>query len=147
MIEKSVVVVKRFGTFSWSTSLVENSAPGRMIGYVPSMKVPPDEGTQGAPKLQMSKEIAESRRVIDELDHALIDLLARRRRVVKELFVKKQALGLSFVDSEREAQLLDERQKYAQARGVSGALVTAIFRKVLEDSHSIDTGEAGAKND
>jgi chorismate mutase / prephenate dehydrogenase len=110
-----------------------------MIGYVPSMTVPPDEGAAGDPKPQMSKEIAESRRVIDEIDHALIDLLARRRRVVKDLFVKKQELGLSFVDPEREAQLLDERQTYAQTRGVSGALVAVIFRKVLEDSHSIDT--------
>lgn len=89
------------------------------------MSVPPDQ-------------VAESRRIIDEIDHALIDLLARRRAIVKDLFAKKRAFGVPFVDPEREAQLLAERQSYAQERGVSASLVAGIFRKVLEDSHSID---------
>jgi len=86
-------------------------------------------------------QVAESRRVIDEIDHALIDLLARRRTVVKDLFAKKRAFGLPFVDPEREARLLDERQTYAHARGVPASLVAGIFRKVLDDSHSIDAVE------
>jgi chorismate mutase len=103
----------------------ENAAFTFHIGYRPLMTAPQDH-------------VADSRRIIDEIDHALIDLLARRRTVVKDLFAKKQAFGLPLVDAERETQLLEERQTYAHAKGVSAALVASIFRKVLEDSHSID---------
>jgi chorismate mutase / prephenate dehydrogenase len=89
-------------------------------------------------------EIAEARKIIDEIDHALIDLLVRRRAVVKELFAKKHALGLPIVDPEREKHLLDERQSYARLQGISSELVGGIFGKVLEDSHTIDAKDANA---
>lgn len=88
-------------------------------------------------------EIVSSRRIIDEIDHALIELLARRRAVVRELFAKKQALGLPLVDPVRETELLEERRAHALALGVSPEFVEAIFRKVLEDSHGIDVIDGG----
>ncbi len=83
-------------------------------------------------------EVALSRQTIDEIDHALIELLARRRAIVRDLFVKKRALGLPLVDPRRETELLDERRKYGRALGVSPELVEGIFRGILDDSHSID---------
>lgn len=83
-------------------------------------------------------EVVSSRRIIDELDHSIIELLARRRAVVKDLFAKKRALGLPLVDPVREAEILVERGAYGRALGVSPEFVDAIFRKVLEDSHFLD---------
>jgi chorismate mutase-like protein len=80
-------------------------------------------------------EVNETRRVLDELDHALLDLVAQRRALVGALFVKKQALGLPFVDPAREADLLADRRAYAARLGVPEELAEAIFRALLEDSH------------
>jgi chorismate mutase/prephenate dehydrogenase len=85
-----------------------------------------------------SAEFALSRGIIDDIDHAIIELLARRRAVVKGLFAKKQALGLPFVDAVRESELIADRCAYGRSLGVSPEFVEAIFRKVLADSHAID---------
>ncbi len=83
-------------------------------------------------------EVALARGIIDDIDHAIIELLARRRAVVKGLFAKKHALGLPVVDSAREAELVADRCAYGRSLGVSPEFVDAVFRKVLADSHAID---------
>ncbi|MRG92407.1 chorismate mutase [Polyangium spumosum] len=84
----------------------------------------------------MSAEVNETRTALDELDHELLDLVARRRALVSALFVKKRALGLPLVDPVREAELLAERRAYAERLGVPAELAGAIFRAILEDSHT-----------
>ena len=95
------------------------------IGYRRRMAVPP-------------VEVALSRGIIDDIDHAILELLARRRAVVKSLFAKKQALGVPLLDPKRESELIAERCAYARSLGVSPEFVEVIFRKVLDDSHAID---------
>jgi chorismate mutase-like protein len=86
-------------------------------------------------------EVVASRVVIDEIDHAIVELLARRRRVVADLFAKKRALGLPLFDAERESVLLEERRAFAERAGVPSRLVEGVFRKVLEDSHHFDAAD------
>jgi chorismate mutase len=83
-------------------------------------------------------ELAQSRGIIDDIDHQIIDLLARRRAVVKDLFAKKQGLGLPIVDSVRETELIVDRCAYGRSLGVSPEFVEAVFRAVLADSHAMD---------
>lgn len=81
-------------------------------------------------------ELQASRAAIDALDHALVELLARRRAIVAEVFEAKRALALPLVDPVREEALLADRRAKAAALGVPPALAEAIFRLVLEDSHA-----------
>ncbi len=97
------------------------------IGYRPRMAALP-------------AEVALSRGIIDDIDHAIIELLARRRAVVKGIFAKKKTLGLPLVDPGRESELVHDRCAYGRSLGVSPEFVEVIFRQVLEDSHSIDAG-------
>jgi chorismate mutase len=85
-------------------------------------------------------DVALSRGIIDDIDHAIIELLARRRAVVLALFAKKRALGLPLVDPKRESELIQDRCAYGQTLGVSPEFVEVVFRKVLEDSHALDAG-------
>jgi chorismate mutase-like protein len=80
-------------------------------------------------------DLATSRAVIDEIDHALLDLVARRRSLVAALFAKKRALGLPLVDPAREVELLADRRAEAERRAVPPELAEEIFRAILEDSH------------
>ncbi len=93
------------------------------MGYDRRMAAPPGE-------------VAAARVAIDEIDHAIVDLLARRRALVVELFSNKRALGLSLYDAERESALLEERRNYAERLGVPSKLVDVLFAAVLEDSHT-----------
>lgn len=81
-------------------------------------------------------EIQASRAAIDALDHALVELLARRRALVATIFEAKRALALPLVDPAREEALLEDRRAQAAALGVPPELAEAIFRLVLEDSHA-----------
>jgi len=82
-------------------------------------------------------EIAAMRKAIDEVDHALLELVARRRSLVAEVFAKKRALGLPLVDAAREADLVEERRAFAEALGVPGELAERLFRALLDDSHAL----------
>lgn len=83
-------------------------------------------------------EVATSRASIDDIDHAIVELLARRRALVLDLFAKKRALGLPLFDEARESALIAERCEYAERLGVPARFVEAVFRQVLEDSHKLD---------
>lgn len=105
----------------------ENAAGLPKLGYLAPMSAPP--------------EVVLSRRTIDEIDHALLELLARRRTIVRDLFAKKRALGLPLSDPEREAQLIEERRAHGATLGVPAEFVEVIFRSILADSHKIDATE------
>lgn len=116
---------------AYSTNVVkwaETAALLRHIGYLSLMTAPP-------------AEVVASRRTIDEIDEAIVDLLARRQAIVRDLFAKKRALGVPLTDRVREDELMQERRAWAVVRGISPEFVAAIFREVLENSHRIDTGE------
>ena len=81
-------------------------------------------------------EIAAMRQAIDEVDHALLELVAKRRSLVGEVFASKRALGLPLVDAAREADLVEEGRAFAEALGVPGELVERLFRALLDDSHA-----------
>jgi chorismate mutase/prephenate dehydrogenase len=81
-------------------------------------------------------EIVAMRKAIDEVDHALLALVARRRALVGEVFAKKRALGLPLVDATREAELVEERCTFAEGLGVPGELAERLLRALLDDSHA-----------
>src|SRR3954463_9353932 len=91
-------------------------------------------------------DVALARAAIDEVDHALIELCARRRSIVLALFARKRELGLPLIDPAREADLIDDRRAFAARIGVPADLVERIFRALLDDSHAeISPPNAGSK--
>ncbi len=79
--------------------------------------------------------LASMRASIDAVDHALVELLARRRALVAELFAHKRRHDLPLVDPGREAQLLAERAAFAGERGVPADLITRVMKVILDSSH------------
>jgi len=82
------------------------------------------------------EELASARAAIDAVDHALLDLLARRRSLVGAVFEQKRALGLPLLDPAREAELVAERRARGERLGVPSALTEAVFRAILDESHA-----------
>lgn len=84
----------------------------------------------------MVAELTALRDQIDEVDKALLDLLARRMALVAEVGEVKSKYGLPIYVPEREASMLASRRKEAQAPGVSPDLIEDVLRRVMRESYS-----------
>jgi chorismate mutase len=81
--------------------------------------------------------VSAQRAAIDEVDSALLNLVARRRRLVSELFQHKRGLGLPLIDPAREAQLLVQWRASALKINVPASVAEKLLRVLLEDSHAL----------
>jgi chorismate mutase / prephenate dehydrogenase len=74
------------------------------------------------------------RRQLDELDGQVLELLARRMEVVKNVAAVKRAEGVQIRDFARERQVLDDRCQRAQQLGLSPAPIESIYRQIMLSS-------------
>lgn len=84
----------------------------------------------------MVAELTALRDQIDEVDKALLDLLAKRLELVAEVGEVKSRYGLPIYVPEREASMLASRRKEAQALGVPPDLIEDVLRRVMRESYS-----------
>ncbi len=90
-------------------------------------------------------DLAALRMGIDDVDLALLEMIARRRALVAELFEHKRAAGVPLLDPERERALLAARRVAAERLGVPADLAGRIFEILLEGSRAqagVDCGRA-----
>lgn len=90
------------------------------------------------------------RRLLDVVDDALVDLLALRQRVVRDIGASKRAYGLAPRDDARERAVLERARGRAQRRGLAAQhgerlLRTAVDCAVeLQRQPDLDQGGAGS---
>jgi len=87
--------------------------------------------------LNIGKEIAFWRSVIDSVDLELLKLLAVRMDVCKQIGLIKQSTGISISDKEREEEMLLRRQKMAEMLGLNKEFVVEIMNTILRQSKEI----------
>lgn len=92
----------------------------------------------GIPDLgQTSPALREVREHIDELDRELIALLHRRCELSTRAGLAKRATGAPVLDPGREADLLEQRGRWAEQGGLPGDVVQAVFRQILAMSRRV----------
>ncbi|MTH48424.1 bifunctional chorismate mutase/prephenate dehydrogenase [Intestinirhabdus alba] len=84
----------------------------------------------------MVAELSALREQIDEVDKALLDLLARRLELVAEVGEVKSRHGLPIYVPEREASMLASRRAEAESLGVPPDLIEDVLRRVMRESYS-----------
>lgn len=82
-------------------------------------------------------ELGQIRARIQELDEALIRLLAQRFERVRALGQVKAAENLPIEDEAREAELRAHYARIAEREGVDPALVQRIFATILQESKGV----------
>ncbi|NUQ74008.1 MAG: chorismate mutase [Polyangiaceae bacterium] len=82
------------------------------------------------------RHLLERRARIDAIDRALLELVARRRALVADLFLVKHRHHLPLIDPARESTLLEERRAAAERLGVPADLAEHIFQAILDASHA-----------
>lgn len=84
----------------------------------------------------MVMELTVLRDQIDEVDKALLKLLAKRLNLVAEVGEVKSHHGLPIYVPEREISMLASRRKEAEALGVPPDLIEDVLRRIMRESYS-----------
>jgi prephenate dehydrogenase len=102
--------------------------------------LPPEAAPQDTPALELPAldkglpELTETREHIDQLDHELLELLARRAELARRALRTKAQAGQPLPDPAREEAMLATRRAWAAELGVDPEGVEAIFRAILRFS-------------
>lgn len=91
--------------------------------------------SQNAPGLD------ELRSQIDALDSELVDLLARRADVTRQVGEYKSQTGMPIYVPEREAELIAKRRAQAESVGVPPGLIEDLLRRIMRESYQTQNKE------
>ncbi|MDR2232354.1 MAG: bifunctional 3-deoxy-7-phosphoheptulonate synthase/chorismate mutase type II [Tannerella sp.] len=83
---------------------------------------------------QTTENLTELRRQIDGVDDQLLELLAKRMRISREIGVYKKEHNMTVLQSSRYSELLDNRTKAAVAMDLSAEFVEKIMKQIHEES-------------
>ncbi len=92
----------------------------------------------------MVAELTALRDQIDDVDKALLNLLAKRLELVAKVGEVKSRFGLPIYVPEREASMLASRRAEAEAIGVPPDLIEDVLRRVMRESYSSEN-DKGSK--
>ena len=89
------------------------------------------------------RDLSDLRREIDRIDAAIVDLLAERLRVCRDVATLKESSGATVIQPSRVRDVLRTRTEWAIVAGVDPDFAEAIFRTLLAETHRIEVAEAG----
>lgn len=101
----------------------------------------PHEPPQGAPSVP--PELGDARRTIDNIDAALVHLLAERFRCTQRVGVLKARLGLPPSDPGREERQVARLQRLAEESGLDPVFAEKFLRFIVEEviRHHVDIAD------
>ncbi|MFC3093331.1 bifunctional chorismate mutase/prephenate dehydrogenase [Alteromonas sediminis] len=86
-------------------------------------------------KQQLHQELLSCRDGIDDIDQALVELLAKRSALTTRVGEIKSQTGMPIYVPEREKELLSKRRAQAQELGISEQLVEDLLRRMMRESY------------
>lgn len=98
-----------------------------ILDYILSMLVIRD-------KVELSDSLASLRKNIDEVDNDIIDLLAKRMRISRQIGEYKKEKGMTIVQPKRYTEILDKRGAQGSLLGIAPDCVKNIFEHIHEES-------------
>lgn len=91
---------------------------------------------------KIERDLGRVRKGIDGVDNGLVELLAKRRRLVLELAKIKRWLRLPIFDRKREQALIDRVKKRGKRHGLNEEFVEVLFRLIVMNSKEVQYHEA-----
>jgi len=79
-------------------------------------------------------DIDKLRNKINDVDKQLVNLLAERRKLSREIIQTKDIIDKPIRDQNRESELLDKIIKIGKSKGIESHYLTKIFYEIIEDS-------------
>ncbi len=79
------------------------------------------------------------RNIIDEIDLRLVELVAKRMSIVKEVGEYKKARGIAPLDEKRWQEVLETKIKLARELGVSEDLIVDLYNRMHETALELES--------
>ena len=98
-----------------------------VLDYILSMLIIRDN-------IDLTSSLATLRKSIDEIDNDLIDLLARRMAISREIGQYEKDNGLTVVQTRRYSEILDKRAAHGALKGIDAGCIKNIFEHIHEES-------------
>lgn len=98
-----------------------------ILDYILSLLVIREQGQTTEPLSQLRKQI-------DEIDNELIDILAKRMRISREIGQYKKEHGMTIVQTTRYSEILDKRGAQGSILGIDPECIKGIFEHIHEES-------------
>jgi prephenate dehydrogenase len=89
---------------------------------------------------ERSPELLQAREHIDEIDHAIVRLLAQRAELQTRAAQAKAKLGAPILDRAREAEVLAERRKWAEQSKLDPDGTADVFKAIVTMSRRAQRG-------
>jgi len=83
---------------------------------------------------QTTESLAELRRQIDGVDESLLEILAKRMRISREIGVYKKEHNMPILQTPRYVEILEDRTKAGVAMDLNSDFVEKILREIHEES-------------
>lgn len=84
------------------------------------------------PDPALTQALTQLRSQIEEIDHLIVRLLARRVQLARDTGVIKRAGGLPAVDLDRERAVLESVADLARTEGISDPDIRRLFALIIE---------------
>ena len=85
----------------------------------------------------MARDLPQLREKIDQIDAAIVALLAQRMEVCKEVAEVKAGSSTAVIQPQRVREVLTTRRQWAINSGVDADFAEQLFRIVLSETHRI----------
>lgn len=83
---------------------------------------------------QTTENLAELRRQIDEIDESLLELLAKRMRISREIGVYKKEHNMPILQAPRYSEILEKRANMGEAMELNPDFIKEILKEIHEES-------------
>jgi chorismate mutase-like protein len=87
-------------------------------------------------------ELSDLRNSIDAIDAAIVELLAQRMQVCRDVAELKENTGALVIQPQRVRDVLTTRRQWAIDSGVDADFAEQLFRIVLSETHRIEVAES-----
>jgi chorismate mutase-like protein len=87
-------------------------------------------------------DLGDLRQRIDAIDAALVNLLADRMNVCREVAEIKETTGAAVIQPQRVREVLSSRRQWAIDAGVDADFAEQLFRTLLSETHRIEGAES-----
>ncbi len=84
--------------------------------------------------VDLTASLSTLRKGIDEIDNELIDLLAKRMGISREIGAYKRDNGMTIVQTKRYSEILDKRAAQGVLKGIDAECIKKIFESIHEES-------------
>ena len=80
--------------------------------------------------------IGKLRKEIDRIDENIIELLSKRKGVVKKIADIKRQENKSIVDKEREQEIIHRLKKLSKEKGLDENFIESIYKIIINNSRN-----------